>query len=92
MSAKLYVGNLSYEVTNDQLTKLFSQTGTVVEAIVITDKMSGRSKGFGFVTLSSEDEAQEAIKTLNQTEYEGRQLIVNEARPQEEREDRKYNN
>jgi RNA recognition motif-containing protein len=89
VSTKLYVGNLSYDVTGDQLGQLFAQVGTVVEAIVITDKMSGRSKGFGFVTLSNEDEAQKAL-SLNESEYAGRKLIVNEARPQQPRENKPY--
>ena len=92
MGTKLYVGNLSYNVTQDQLTQMFSQAGTVVEAILIMDRMTGRSKGFGFVTMSSEAEAQNAIQTLNETEYDGRKLTVNEAKPQAPREDRKYRN
>lgn len=86
MSTKLFVGNLSYNVTNDQLGQLFAQAGTVVEATVINDRDSGRSKGFGFVEMSNEEEAQTAIKTLNETEFEGRKLIVNEARPRAPRE------
>jgi len=92
VSSKLYVGNLGYNVTNDQLGQLFSQIGTIIEAIVITDRDSGRSKGFGFVTLSNEDEAQKAIASLNGTDYEGRKLVVNEARPQKPRENRHYRN
>lgn len=92
MGTKLYVGNLSYSVTSDQLGQLFSQVGSVIEAIVITDKMTGRSKGFGFVTLSNEEEVQKAIQSLNESEYEGRKLVVNEARPMAPREDRKYDN
>lgn len=88
MNTKLYVGNLNYNVTSDQLGQLFFQVGKIVEAIVITDKISGRSKGFGFVTFSNEEDAQKAISTLNETDFEGRKLIVNEARPQAPRSDR----
>jgi len=90
VGTKLYVGNLSYNVTNDQLGQLFAQVGTVVESIVIIDKMSGRSKGFGFVTMSSEEEAKKAV-ALHETDFEGRKIIVNEARPQAPRENRPYN-
>jgi len=85
MAQKLYVGNLPYSVSDDMLKDLFAQAGTVQSATIITDKMSGRSKGFGFVEMSTEDEAQEAIKTLNGKEFEGRALTVNEARPMEDR-------
>ena len=85
MAQKLYVGNLPYSVSDDMLKDLFAQAGTVQSATIITDKMSGRSKGFGFVEMSTEDEAQEAIKTLNGKEFEGRALTVNEARPMEAR-------
>jgi RNA recognition motif-containing protein len=92
MGSKLYVGNLGYNVTSDQLGQLFSQAGTVVESIVITDRDSDRSKGFGFVTFSNSAEAQQAIETLGGTEYEGRKLVVNEARPQAPRPNRNYRN
>ncbi len=85
MAKKLYVGNLSYQMTGDDLKELFSQAGTVESATVITDRISGRSKGFGFVEMSTEDEAQKAIEMLNGKEQEGRALTVNEARPMEER-------
>jgi RNA recognition motif-containing protein len=85
MAKKLYVGNLSYEATSEGLKELFSQAGNVESAVVITDKISGRSKGFGFVEMSTEDEAQKAIEMLNGKEFEGRALKVNEARPMEER-------
>lgn len=88
MSAKLYVGNLDYSVTGDQLSEMFSQAGQVVSATVITDRYSGRSKGFGFVEMSSDDEAKKAIETFNGKDFQGRNLIVNEARPQEPREPR----
>jgi RNA recognition motif-containing protein len=83
MDTKLYVGNLDYGVTGDQLGELFAQAGTVVEAVVITDRMSGRSKGFGFVTMSKKEEAEKAIKELNNKEFQGRNLVVNEARPRQ---------
>lgn len=84
MSTKLYVGNLDYSVTGEQLTELLSQAGTVVSADVITDKYSGRSKGFGFVEMSSEDDAGKAIEMFNGKEFQGRNLVVNEARPKRE--------
>lgn len=85
MSVKLYVGNLSYEVTGDKLGELFAQSGKVVEATVITDRYSGRSKGFGFVEMGSAEEAKKAIETLNGKDFEGRSIVVNEARPREPR-------
>jgi len=85
MSTKLYVGNLSYSTTGDSLTSQFSQAGTVVSATVITDKMSGRSKGFGFVEMSTEEEAMKAIEMFNGKEIDGRAINVSEARPMEER-------
>ncbi|OGI34479.1 MAG: hypothetical protein A2259_01025 [Candidatus Moranbacteria bacterium RIFOXYA2_FULL_43_15] len=85
MAQKLYVGNLSYNVTEDALNEYFSQAGTVQSATIINDKMSGRSKGFGFVEMASDEEAQKAIEMFNGKEYEGRSLTVNEARPMEDR-------
>ncbi len=85
MAKKLYVGNLSYDMSEDALKEAFSQAGTVESAIVIKDKMSGRSKGFGFVEMSTDEEAQKAIEMLNGKELDGRALTVNEARPMEER-------
>jgi len=85
MAKKLYVGNLSYNMTEDALKDTFSQAGTVESAIIIKDKMSGRSKGFGFVEMSTDEEAQKAIGMLNGKEFDGRALTVNEARPMEER-------
>ncbi|MDO8676712.1 MAG: RNA-binding protein [Candidatus Azambacteria bacterium] len=85
MAKKLYVGNLSYDMTEDSLRDTFSQAGTVDSAIIIKDKMSGRSKGFGFVEMSSDEEAGKAIEMLNGKELDGRALTVNEARPMEER-------
>lgn len=89
MAKKLYVGNLPYSVTQDDLQQIFSQAGQVESAMVITDKFSGRSKGFGFVEMSSDEEAQKAIETLHGTDVQGRQIVVNEARPLQERGPRK---
>ena len=85
MGAKLYVGNLAYSVTEERLQQHFAQHGSVVSARIITDKFSGRSKGFGFVEMSSEEEAQRATNALNGTEFEGRSIVVSEARPQQPR-------
>lgn len=85
MNQKLYVGNLPYSTTDSSLSDLFAQAGTVTSASVITDKMSGRSKGFGFVEMSSTEEAQKAIDMFHDKEFEGRRLTVNEARPKEDR-------
>ncbi len=84
-SKKLYVGGLPYSISDRQLEELFSAHGTVESARVITDRMTGRSKGFGFVEMSSQSEAEEAIEKLNQTDLEGRSIMVNEARPREPR-------
>jgi len=92
MNKKLYVGGLSYDTTEDSLKEAFAQAGTVESAAIITDKMSGRSKGFGFVEMSSEEEAQKAIEMWNGKEFEGRNLTVNEARPMEERPRRNFDN
>ena len=85
MATKLYVGGLPYSTQEDALKELFAQAGTVVSAVIIMDKMSGRSKGFGFVEMSNNDEAQKAISMFNDQEFEGRKLTVNEARPMEAR-------
>ena len=85
MAKKLYVGGLSYDTTEDGLKEAFAKAGTVESATVITDKMSGRSKGFGFVEMSSDEEAQKAMEMWNGKELDGRTLTVNEARPMEER-------
>lgn len=82
---KLYVGNLPWSVTNDSLKELFASYGEVVEAIVITDRMSGRSKGFGFVTFADEVAAEKAAAEMNGKTVEERQIVVNVARPREER-------
>src|SRR3954470_6969146 len=81
MGKKLYVGNLPYSVTDQVLVDSFSQVGTVTSAKVITDRDTGRSKGFGFVEMSSDEEAANAITQFNGADYEGRSLTVNEARP-----------
>jgi len=83
MGRKLYVGNLSYNVDSSQLEQLFGQHGQVVSAQVINDRDTGRSKGFGFVEMSSDEEAQAAIAALNGQQHGGRALTVNEARPKE---------
>jgi RNA recognition motif-containing protein len=83
MGKKLYVGNLSYNVDSSQLQELFSAHGTVVSAQVISDRETGRSKGFGFVEMGSDEEAQAAIAAMNGQQHDGRSLTVNEARPRE---------
>ncbi len=84
MNKKLYVGNLEYSVTGEELKEHFAQAGTVEDSVVITDKYSGRSKGFGFVEMSSEEEAKKAIEMFNGKDLKGRNIIVNEARPARE--------
>lgn len=81
MAKKLYIGNLSYETNADRLKEVFSEAGVVETASVITDKFSGRSRGFGFVEMSSDADAQKAIDMFNEKEVDGRKLIVNEAKP-----------
>lgn len=85
MASKLYVGGLPYKTTDGELQQLFAQAGEVASARVIIDKMYGRSRGFGFVEMANDEDAQKAIDMFNGQEYEGRKLIVNEARPMEER-------
>ena len=84
MEAKLYVGNLSYNTTETSLRAAFEQSGTVVAVDIIKDRDSGRMKGFGFVTMSTDEEAQTAIRNLNEKELDGRPIKVNVARPREE--------
>jgi len=84
MATKLFVGNLDFTVTGDELRDAFSQVGTVVDAVVISDKMTGRSRGFGFVEMSNEDEAKAAVEKLNGSDLKGRKINVNEARPKAE--------
>jgi cold-inducible RNA-binding protein len=81
--SKLYVGNLAYSVSNDDLHELFSQAGQVQSATVITDKFSGQSKGFGFVEMTTAEEAANAIRQFNDAELKGRNIKVNEAKPRE---------
>jgi RNA recognition motif-containing protein len=83
MPSKLYVGNLAYSVTNDDLSELFSQVGQVQSATVITDKFSGQSKGFGFVEMTTAEEVANAIRQFNDSELKGRNIKVNEAKPRE---------
>src|SRR3990167_6443849 len=85
MATKLYVGGLPYSVQEDALKELFAQAGNVTSAVIIMDKMSGSSKGFGFVEMATAEEAQAAISMFNDQEFEGRKLTVNEARPMEAR-------
>jgi cold-inducible RNA-binding protein len=85
MSARLFVGNLSFNTTQTQLQELFGAHGAVVEADVVMDKFSGRPRGFGFVTMETKEAADAAIQALNGKEIDGRALTVNEARPREER-------
>ncbi|HSX15007.1 MAG TPA: RNA-binding protein [Candidatus Saccharimonadales bacterium] len=86
MATKLYVGGLPYSVTDDELQQMFAAHGEVTSAKVITDRDSGRSKGFGFVEFSNDDEAKAAIEALNDTEQQGRKIMVSIARPMERRE------
>jgi len=92
MNNKLYVGNLSYSINDTSLSNTFSECGTVVSAKVITDRDTGRSKGFGFVEMSTAEEAEAAINRFNGSEMDGRSLRVNEARPQENRAPRNNRN
>lgn len=85
MASKLYVGGLPYSTTDQELQDLFAAHGSVTSAVVINDKMSGRSKGFGFVEFENAEEAQAAIKALDGSDMGGRKIVVNEARPREDR-------
>ena len=85
MSSKLFVGNLSFETTENELQDAFAAHGTVTEANILMDRMSGRPRGFGFVTMSTPEEAQKAIAAMNGAQLGGRALTVNIARPREER-------
>ena len=87
MSAKLFVGGIAWATTDDALKSHFSQAGTVVSANIIKDKYSGRSRGFGFVEMETEEEANKAIEMLNGQPLDGRPLVVNIAKPQEPRDD-----
>lgn len=85
MNKRLFVGNLPYKTTEDDLTELFSGVGEVHEVNIITDRNTGESRGFGFVEMEREDDAEEAIKQLNETKIGGREIQVNEAKPQQRR-------
>ena len=85
MTNKLFIGSLAYSLTDSQLEEHFSQAGKVLSAKVITDRATGQGKGFGFVEMATPEEAQKAIKELNGSELAGRAIVVNEARPREER-------
>ncbi len=85
MATNLFVGNLPYSMDSDKLAQVFAEAGTVVSAKVISDKYSGRSRGFGFVEMSSDEETKKAIEMFNGKDVDGRALVVNEARPREER-------
>lgn len=91
MAKKLYVGGLSYQTTEDSLRQLFEQAGTVVSVVIIKDKFSGQSKGFGFVEVDSEETMNKAIQMFGDKEFEDRTLRVNEARPMEDRPPRQDN-
>jgi RNA recognition motif-containing protein len=84
-NTKLFVGNLDWSVTGDDLRAVFSAVGTVADAVVLMDKMTGRSRGFGFVTMGTEDEAKAAVEKLNGSDLKGRKINVNVARPMEPR-------
>lgn len=90
MSQKIYVGNLGFSVNNEALSEKFAQFGTVSSAMVIMDRDTNRSKGFGFVEMSSTAEASKAINALHGTEFDGRQMNVSEAKPMEKRENKRY--
>ena len=90
MNTKLYVGNLSFKASEDEINSLFSANGTVADAFIIKDKFTNRSKGFAFVTMDTPESAQSAIEHLNDFEFLGRNLVVNEARPKEERPQKKW--
>lgn len=85
MSKRLFVGGLPYSLTNEELQEIFSKIGAVVSCNIITDKFTGRSKGFAFVEMEKEEDAKKAIETLNDTEVGGRKITVSEARPPKER-------
>lgn len=85
MATNLFVGNLPYTMDSDKLGQMFAQAGNVVSAKVISDKYSGRSRGFGFVEMASDAETKKAIEMFNGKDIEGRAMVVNEARPREER-------
>ena len=85
MGNKLFVGGLSWDATEDDLRDLFKETGSVTDAVIVSDRETGRSRGFGFVTMSSDEEAKAGVEKFNDFEFQGRNLTVNEARPREDR-------
>lgn len=85
MSKKLFVGNIDWNTSEEELTQLFSQHGQVDECIIVKDRMSGRSRGFGFVTFANDADADAAVSALNGNDLNGRAIVVNEARPPKER-------
>ncbi len=85
MAKKLFVGNLDWGMTNEELQALFAEYGEVEEAVIIMDRMTGRSRGFGFVTFVNDDDADKAIEGLNETDVKGRNIAVNEAKPRDDR-------
>jgi RNA recognition motif-containing protein len=87
---QIYVGNMNYRTTEEDINKLFSQYGEVESVKLISDRETGRAKGFGFVTMNNDSAAKEAIEALNEKEFEGRSLRINEAKPREERPRREY--
>lgn len=92
MAKKLFIGGLPYKISSQDLEKLFGQVGKVVSATVIEDRMTGRSKGFGFIEMETEEDAKEAIRRFNGYDLEGRQIIVNEAKPREESNNKNFFN
>ena len=92
MATNLFVAGLSYDMTDNELQELFAEYGTVVSAKIITDRETNRSKGFGFVEMSTEEESKNAIQALNGKDMNGRSLAVNEARPREDRPTRSFGN
>jgi len=90
MTSKLYIGSLSFDTVEDSLKDLFSEAGKVESVSIITDKFSGRSKGFGFVEMSSEEEAKKAVEMFNGKELDGRNIVVDEAKPMQKRPFKKF--
>lgn len=90
MSSKLYVGNLPFSVTDTELNTMFAKYGTVISVNIITDKYTNRSRGFAFVEMETDESAQKAIAELNDTEVDGRKIVVNQAKPQESRRERSF--
>lgn len=91
MAKKLFIGKLPYALTSEELKELFAQAGTVVSANVIIDRMTNQSKGFGFVEYETDEEAEKAIQMFNNYEINGKQIVVNEARPKEDNANRPFN-